>query len=157
MNTATAAFPASAGYRSKTVAAWLALAAGSLGAHRFYLFGRRDLWAWAHLLPTLVGLYGIRRVQLFGQDDMLSWALIPVLGLMVAQAMVFALVYALTPDEKWDAAMNPGQPVHATRWAPVFAAILALALGAGVLMATIAFGGQRYFEWQIEEARKISQ
>jgi hypothetical protein len=24
-------------------------------------------------------------------------------------------------------------------------------------MATIAFGGQRFFEWQIEEARKISR
>jgi len=30
-------------------------------------------------------------------------------------------------------------------------------VGAGVLMATIAFSGQRYFEYQIDEARKISQ
>jgi hypothetical protein len=26
-----------------------------------------------------------------------------------------------------------------------------------VLMATIAYGGQRYFEYQIDEAQKISQ
>ena len=25
------------------------------------------------------------------------------------------------------------------------------------LMATIAFGGQRFFEWQIEQAREISR
>ena len=35
--------------------------------------------------------------------------------------------------------------------------ILALLLGATVLMSTIAFSGQRYFEYQVEEARKISQ
>ena len=35
--------------------------------------------------------------------------------------------------------------------------IAALMIGAGVLMATIAFGMQRFFEVQIEEARKISQ
>ena len=36
-------------------------------------------------------------------------------------------------------------------------AIAALMIGATALMATIAFGGQRFFEWQIEESRKISR
>jgi hypothetical protein len=35
--------------------------------------------------------------------------------------------------------------------------IVALMLGAGVLIATIAFSGQRFFEYQVDEARKISQ
>jgi hypothetical protein len=30
-------------------------------------------------------------------------------------------------------------------------------IGAAVLMATLAFGFQRYFETQVEAARKISQ
>ena len=93
----------------------------------------------------------------FGQDDPASWLLIPLLGLMVAQGMLFAILYGLTPDERWDARHNPGLPPGATRWAPVLGAIAALMLGAGVLMATIAFGSQRFFEWQVEEARKISQ
>lgn len=144
-------------YRSKTLATWIAVLGGSLGVHRFYLYGLRDWLGWLHPLPTLLGLYGIQRVQALGQDDQMSWLLIPLLGLMVAQAMLAAILYGLTPDEKWDARHNPGQPVHATRWAPVLGVIAALMLGAGVLMATIAFGGQRYFEWQIDEARKISQ
>jgi hypothetical protein len=144
-------------YRSKSLATWIAVIGGSLGLHRFYLHGLGDRLGWLHLLPTLIGLYGIRRVQQFGQDDRLSWLLIPLLGLMVAQAMLTAIVYGLTPDDKWDTAHNPGLPVHATRWAPVLGAIAALMVGAGVLMATIAFGGQRFFEWQTEEARKISQ
>ena len=146
-----------AGYRSKTLATWTALIGGSLGLHRFYLRGFGDLLAWLHPGPTLLGLYGVRRVFEFGQDDRLSWLLLPLLGLMLAQSMLCAIAYALTPDEKWDARHNPGAPVHDTRWGPVLGAIAALMLGAGVLMATIAFSGQRFFEWQIEEAPKNSR
>jgi hypothetical protein len=35
--------------------------------------------------------------------------------------------------------------------------VLSLLLGATVLMSSIVFSFQRYFEYQIEEARKISQ
>jgi hypothetical protein len=143
--------------KSKTLATWIALAGGSLGLHRFYLHGLRDVVGWLHPLPTLAGLYGIERVRQFGQDDMLSWALIPILGLMVASSMLTAIVYGLTSDEKWDRRFNTGGPSSHSGWGAVIGVIVALMLGAGVLMATIAFSGQRFFEYQIEEARKISQ
>jgi hypothetical protein len=138
-------------YRSKTVTAWLALTLGALGAHRLYLYGARDRLAWAYPLPTLLGLVGVQRLRALGQDDRLAWLLIPLLGLMLSLAMLTAIVYALTPDEKWDARHNPGQPAHATGWGPVLAAILALLLGGAVLMGTMAYGGQRFFEWQLSQ------
>ena len=145
-------------YRSKTVATWLALLVGSLGIHRFYLHGLRDRLGWLHPLPTLVGLGGVIRMRNLGQDDHLAWLLIPLIGLMLSQAMLCAIVYGLTPDEKWDARHNPGQPTHATRWAPVLGVIAALAVGGAVLMGTIAFTGQKIFEWQAEEpVQKISR
>ncbi len=144
-------------YKSKTLATWIALIGGSLGLHRWYLYGWRDTLAWLHPLPTLTGLVGLQRALEFGQDDQLSWLLLPLLGLMLAQASLCAIVYGLLPDEKWDARHNPKSPVQATRWGPVLGVIAALLIGATALMATIAFGGQRYFEWQVEEARKISQ
>jgi hypothetical protein len=144
-------------HKSKALATWIAVLGGALGLHRLYLRGFGDWLAWLHPVPTLLGLYGVQRVQQFGQDDHLSWVLIPLLGLMVAQGMLHAIVYGLTPDERWDAVWNPGQPPQATRWAPVLGAIAALMIGAGALMATIAFSAQRYFEYQIEEAKKISQ
>ena len=137
-------------YRSKTVAAWLALALGTLGLHRFYLYGLGDRLAWLHPLPSLVGMAGVLRMRSLGQDDRLAWVLIPLLGLMLSATMLTAIVYALTPDEKWDARHNPDHAVVATAWGAVLAAIAALLIGGAVLMGTIAFSGQKFFEWQLE-------
>jgi len=137
-------------YRSKTLAAWLALLAGCLGAHRFYLRGFGDRLAWLYWPPTLLGLWGVLRMRALGQDDRLAWALIPLLGLALSAAMLAAIVLALTADEEWDSRHNPGHAVVRTGWGPVLAAIAALALGGVVLMGTIAFGIQRFFEWQLE-------
>jgi hypothetical protein len=131
--------------RSKTAATWLALGLGTFGAHRFYMRGPRDAWAWLHPWPTLAGLWGVQRVQALGQDDRLSWLLLPLLGLMVAQACLFAIVYGLTPDAAW--AERHRQALVETRWGPVLGVIAALMVGATALMATIAFAGQRWFEW----------
>jgi hypothetical protein len=144
-------------YKSKTVATWLAVLGGTLGLHRVYLRGAGDLAAWAHVPVTAVGLFGVQRMRELGQDDRLAWLLIPVLGLMITQAMGFAIYYGLTPDAKWDARHNPGQAVRTTAWGPVLGAIAALMLGAGVLMGTIAFGVQKFFEVRLgEQAQRSS-
>ena len=135
--------------KSKTVATWLALLAGSLGLHRLYLHGPRQVLAWLHLPFTLLGLLGVQRTQTFGLDDRASWVLVPLLGLMLSQGALHAIVYGLTPDEAWQLRHNPSGKVRATRWAPVLGVIAALLVGGAVLMGTIAFSGQRFFEWQL--------
>ena len=148
-------------YKNKTVATWLALLGGPLGLHRFYLHGRGDLWGWLYPLPTALGLYGVERVQQFGQDDQLSWLLMPLLGLSIAASALTAIVYGLRSSEKWNAGFNaqaaadarPGQ----TNWLTIAAVVASLLIGTTVLMASLAFSFQRYFEHQVEEARKISQ
>ena len=144
-------------YKSKTLSTWIALIGGSFGLHRFYLHGPRDTLAWLHAVPTLVGLAGLQRAIELGQDDQLAWLLLPVLGLMFSQAALCAIVYGLTPDERWDARHNPQLPARATTWGPILGVIAALLIGATALMASIAYGGQRFFEWQVEEARKINR
>jgi hypothetical protein len=134
--------------RSKSVATWIALLGGSLGLHRFYLYGWRDTLGWLHPGPTLLGLYGVERMRELGQDDRLAWVLIPLLGLMLAGSMLTAIVYGLTPDEKWNARFDPRASAPASGWATLFGVALALLVGGGVLMATIAFSAQRYFEYQ---------
>jgi hypothetical protein len=143
--------------KSKTLATWIAVVGGSLGLHRFYLHGLRDPWGWMHPLPTLLGLYGIHRAREIGLDDHVAWLLIPLLGVSLASGMLMAIIYGLTSDEKWDHRFNPRSPASHTGWGPIFGVVLALVIGAGVLMATLAFSGQRFFEYQIEEAHKISR
>ncbi len=135
--------------KSKALATWLALLGGSVGAHRFYLHGRRDFWAWLHPWPTLVGLLGVLRMRALGQDDHVAWLLIPVLGLMISQAMLAAIVIGLTPDDRWQARFASNRPGG---WPTVIGVIAALMIGGAVLMGTLAFGGQKYFEWQAEQA-----
>ena len=140
----------SQGYKSKTLATWVALIGGSVGLHRFYLHGFRDRWGWLFIWPSLVGLYGVQRMRHLGGDDHLAWALIPLLGVMVAIGMLSAIVYGLTPDERWNARFNPSGPQHRMGWGTVIGIVIALVVGGGVLMATLAFSAQRYFEYQAE-------
>lgn len=134
--------------RSKALATWIAIVGGALGLHRFYLHGLRDAWGWVFPLPTLLGIIGVQRALALGQDDRLSWLLIPLLGLSLSVAMLMAIVYALTADEVWDRRFNPDGPATHSGWVVVIGAAVALLLGAGVLMATVAFAGQRFFEYQ---------
>ena len=147
--------------KNKTFAAWLAFLGGPLGLHRFYLHGLGDLLGWALPIPTALGVYGIRRIQQYGIDDQWSWALIPLLGLTIASCALTAIVYGLMSREKWNARFNQLAAEDAaaggTTWFTIGAVALSLLVGAGVLMASIAFGFQGYFQYQVDEGRKISQ
>jgi hypothetical protein len=135
-------------YRSKTAATWIAVATGALGGVRFYLYGARDLAGWLHWPPTALGLWGAWRMHTLGQDDRLASVLVPLLGLSFSVAMLSAIVTGLTPDAHWDERHNAGLEPRPTGWGPVLGTIVALLLGGTVLMGTIAFAGQRFFEWQ---------
>ena len=146
--------------KNKTFATWLAFLLGQTGLHRIYLFGLKDLWAWAHPLAAAIGWYGVYRVRTLGQDDQLAWLLVPVLGFLLATTAITAIYYGLSSPEKWNAEHNPQQldsSAGQTNWGVIIAVIFSLLVGATVLMSSIAFSFQRYFEYQIEEARKISQ
>lgn len=146
--------------KNKTAATWLAFLGGQLGLHRLYLFGWRDRWAWLHPAVAALGWWGVARVWTDGQDDQLAWLLIPLLGFTLAGTALTAIYYGLSPAEKWNARHNPHtpeSPAGCTGWLTIGAVVLALLVGSIALMSSMAFSFQRYFEYQIEEARKISQ
>lgn len=147
--------------KNKTLAAWLAFTVGQFGIHRLYLYGWRDLLAWLHPLAAALGWWGVQRVRLYGQDDQLAWMLVPLLGFTLAATALTAIYFGLMAPEKWNAQHNPtAAPDSAcgkTNWITMMAVILALLFGTIALMSSIVFSFQRYFEYQVEEARKISQ
>ncbi|MDB5844913.1 MAG: hypothetical protein JWP79_2223 [Polaromonas sp.] len=146
--------------KNKTLAAWLALIGGQFGLHRLYLYGWSDLWAWAHPAVAALGWWGVERVRLHGQDDQLAWLLIPLLGFILAGTALTAIYFGLMSPKKWNAMHNPAAPATLagnTSWLTIGAVVFALLFGTIALMSSIVFSFQRYFEYQVEEARKISQ
>jgi hypothetical protein len=147
--------------KNKSLAAWLSFLGGPLGLHRFYLHGLGDTLGWLLPIPTALGLYGMQRIKTYGLDDGWSWVLVPLLGFTVAGCALNAIVYGLTSREKWNTRFNPraaaDAPSGQTSWTTIGAVVVSLLLGTTVLMSSIVYSFQRYFEHQIEEARKISQ
>ncbi len=139
--------------KSKTLATWIAVIGGLFGLHRFYLHGFRDVQGWLFFVPTLVGWQGVQRMRDLGADDRIAWLLLPVLGVTIAATMSTAIVYGLTPDERWNLRFNPGAAPRASGWLVIVGVLAALAIGATALMATIAFSAQRLFEIQAEAPR----
>lgn len=139
----------------------MAFIVGQLGLHRIYLYGWRDGLAWAHPIVAALGWWGVERVRVHGQDDQLAWLLIPLLGFTLAGTALTAIYYGLMSPEKWNALYNPSAPVDSpagnTNWLTIGALVFALLFGTIALMSSIAFSFQRYFEYQVQEARKISQ
>ncbi len=121
-------------HKNKTLATLLALLFGSIGLHRFYLYGRRDLWGWVHLatLP-LSGLL------MLGDPDA-AWIFSAgpfVLSVLVS--FLETLLIGLTPDEQWDARHNPRSGrTSDTGWPVPLMLVLALACGATALIAAIS-------------------
>ena len=148
--------------KNKTLAAWLAFIGGPLGLHRFYLRGPGDLLGWLIPVPTFMGLYGLKRIQQNGIEDPLSWLLMPLLGITIASCALTAIVYGLMSTEKWNEWFNPAAPLDAapgkTNWLTLGAIALSLLVGTTVLLSSIVFSFQRYFEMQnqTEEAQMDS-
>ncbi len=147
--------------KNKTLATWLTFWGGPLGLHRFYLKGMGDMLGWLLPIPTALGLYGFERVSQLGQDDTASWMLIPLLGFTIAGCALNAIVYGLMSPENWNARFNPSATAQdacgQTNWLTVGGVATALLLGTAILMSSLAFSFQRYFEYQIDAARQISQ
>jgi hypothetical protein len=147
--------------KNKTLAVWLTFWGGPLGLHRWYLRGRVDWLALCLPLLSVLGAYGVSRARTLGVDDMVSWALIPLLGFSWAGCALNAIVYGLQSCEAWNQRFNPvanpSDAAGATRWLTILGVICALLLGATMLMASLAFSIQRYFEYQVEQAYQLSQ
>jgi TM2 domain-containing membrane protein YozV len=126
-------------FRHKAFAALLAAVTGALGLNRIYL--GQGFW-WLPLGITLGSLPLLIGVRNWFQTPAFFVAMIPVVA-----GFIQALVIALMPDEKFDARFNPrSDRRNRSGWDAVLVAVMSLATGAIVLMATIALLFQTYFE-----------
>ncbi len=121
-------------HKNKTFATLLATVTGGIGLHRFYLRGLADQWGWLHMasLPGCAAVFA-----LWPKADPYFLLLPLILSILVGA--LEALVLGLMPDEKWDAAFNPGSGKQTdSRWPLAIVLVATLMFGAFALIAAIA-------------------
>ena len=121
-------------HKNKTLATFLALVLGALGAHRFYLKGGVDRLGLLHLccLPVAGLVYGL------GHAPNPFWVLLPLLVSGIA-GCIEALVIGTTADEKWDAAHNAGSGQRSqSNWVVVVLLVATMLGGATAAIGTMA-------------------
>lgn len=119
-------------HKNKTFATLLASVLGGVGAHRFYLFGKKDPWGWAHLAAVPCALF----LMWLKPGQPLLFLAAP-LVISILATLIEALVIGLTSDEKWDAKHNPNSGLQSESGWPL-AILLVLTLGGGAIAAIAA-------------------
>ncbi|MGV3740917.1 MAG: hypothetical protein ACO1NO_01245 [Burkholderiaceae bacterium] len=124
------------GHIDRTVAALLASVLGGVGMHRFYVYGKKDFWAWAYVAAFL--LYASLVLMHYPEKPLenIPYAFFP---LSVYAAFIESLIIGLCADEKWDARHNR----HSARtsesgWPVVATLVLTLLIGYTALVTSIA-------------------
>ncbi|ANA34271.1 hypothetical protein R82526_00905 [Ralstonia mannitolilytica] len=143
--------------KSKLLTVLLAFLFGSVGAHRFYLRGTRDFWAWAQVMAMVLGAIGVALLWSTQRASMPGWVCAIIGASSVLAGFLSALVYGLRPDDKWDAQFNARGTPTRSGWPVVVLTILTLMIGTGLLMAGLAITFQTYFESQVQAAKELSQ
>lgn len=133
---------ATARFKSKFLAALLAFVAGGFGAHRLYL-GTRGAWAYPAWLVA-----GMLAASRFGTEAT-TWIIVVFAALPVWIGFAESLGYAVQADERFDALHN-ARVARRNRngWNCVLLAIVVLLVGTFVLMTTIIFASQGWYEAQ---------
>lgn len=99
-------------HKNKTLATLLAFLFGGLGAHRFYLYGKKDFWAWVHVATFPLSVFA---------------------------GFIEALVIGLTLDDKWDVQHNAGSSKQSrSGWPLAVLLVLTTGVGAVAIVFTLA-------------------
>jgi hypothetical protein len=126
-------------FHHKALAALLASLGGALGLNRLYL--SQKFW-WLPLAITALTLPLLIGVRNWYQSPAFFLLMVP-----VTAGFIQALVIALMPDERFDAAFNASSSRrNKSGWDAVLVAIATLAGGAIALMATLALLFQTFYE-----------
>lgn len=123
-------------HKNKTIAAFVAAVFGAIGAHRFYLHGKKDVAGWAHVIATPMAL----AVAISWPAHSVFFLCLPII-ISALFGSLAALVIGLTSDEKWDAIHNSHSGESSNSGWPL-AVLLVFTFGAGAigLIAVIARG-----------------
>lgn len=120
-------------HKNKTLATLLALILGTVGAHRFYLYGKHDIYAWVHTSSALITTFLI-----LTSTKHIFIKISPLLISALA-GFITALINGLTSDEKWDQTHNNTSKTRSdSNWQLGLLLVITMIIGSTTLIATIA-------------------
>ena len=145
-------------FKSKLVVCLLSLFLPGTGLHWLYLKGKSSPWFYLQLIALLLGVWGWFELAHSEKESLLGWFAVALGHISLLTSWLCTLVYGLRLDERFDAQFNSGssQKNH-SGWLIIICMIIALMVGAFVLMSGLAIAFEQYFISQVEAAKEISQ
>ncbi len=121
-------------HKNKTLSVFLSFILGSFGAHRFYLYGKRDPIAWLHLLSLPLAF--LFSSLYFNLNPFVTYA--PWLFSLLA-GIFMSLILGLKSDARWDQQYNPQSEIKSdSSWLLALLLVFATGTGAIVLIGMMA-------------------
>jgi hypothetical protein len=123
-------------HKNKTLTTLLAIFLGGVGAHRFYLYGSRDFWAWNYVVAFVLFAAAVFLAQ---SPHSMTISMIALFPVSIFAGWIAAVVTGLTPDAKWDARHNAkSQKKSASGWPLIVLLVLTFALGSTTFIFCVA-------------------
>jgi membrane associated rhomboid family serine protease len=122
--------------KNKTIASFVCAFVGALGLHRFYLYGRKDVFGWVYLGAST--LYLALLAASF-QHESLAITVARLFPISVFVAAIETLVIGLTDDAKWDQRHNAQVLIQSrSRWPLILLMVLTLLITYTGFIASLA-------------------
>ncbi|HYD63594.1 MAG TPA: hypothetical protein VEC35_24780 [Noviherbaspirillum sp.] len=120
-------------HKNKTYAVFLASVLGVIGLHRFYLHGRRDLWAWVYAAATLAyaAIVLVESGRGYLGESVPAFFPLPAFA-----AWIESLYLGLVPDEVWDKRHNSGSPCTTRSKWPLAVLLVATLFGGYIVLVS---------------------
>ncbi len=123
-------------HKNKTLTTLLAVFLGGVGAHRFYLYGAKDFWAWNYVAAFILFASAVSLAQ---SPHTLVISIIALFPVSIFAGWIEAVVTGLTADAKWDAKHNAHSArKSASGWPLIVLLVLTFALGITTFIFCVA-------------------
>ena len=114
-------------HKNKTLTTLLAVLLGGIGAHRFYLYGCKDFWAWNYVMAFILFASAVFLTQ---APHSLTIGIIALSPVSIFAGWIEAIITGLTADAKWDAKHNINSSrKSASGWPLILLLVLTFGLG----------------------------
>jgi hypothetical protein len=145
-------------FKSKLLVCLLSLFLPGTGLHWLYLKGKNCPWFYLQFIALALGIWGWVELAQTEKASILGWCAVACGHISLMTSWLCTIVFGLRLDDRFDAQFNSQVlKKNASGWLVILCVVIALLIGAFVLMSGLAIAFEQYFMSQVEAAKSISQ